>query len=121
MKDHKARCKDIVGVGRNYIDTYFGTRLGSPKVGNELVRSLMDLAIQGTGADILALLVKHFMETKEEGFELYYTRHDELILQVDRDIPCEHVKEVLTNMFTHKVDDWMPFQVKITKETDDIH
>lgn len=120
MKLHKARCKKIANSGRNTITTYFGTELESDKVGNELVRSLMDLAIQGTGADILALLIEHFYKWKESNangslIDIYFTRHDELILEVSKELPDDIVCNILSDIFVHKIDDWQEFSIKIKK------
>lgn len=122
IKNHKKNCKQKADNGFNSIETYFGTTMESDKIGSQLVRSLMDLAIQGTGADILALLIEHFYEWLSESpldglIDIYYTRHDELILSVSNDLKDDYTIELLTNLFTHKVDNWKEFSVKIKKIT----
>lgn len=105
-----------------YRKTYFNTKVYT--TGNEvykLARSNMDIPIQGTGSDILSFLIEHLLEvTKEkqlqDKLEFYFSRHDELILEVSPEL--ENVEELLTDIFTHQVDDWIPFSVKVTKITD---
>jgi DNA polymerase I-like protein with 3'-5' exonuclease and polymerase domains len=120
MKEHKENCRKIATSGKNKTVTYFGTEVTSDKVGKQLERSLMDLAIQGTGADILALLIEHFYDWKDENdidslIELYYTRHDELIFEVSNSLSDEDVCNILSTLFTHKVDNWKAFDIKIKK------
>lgn len=104
------------------VETYFGTEVTADKAGAQLKRSLLDIPIQGCGADILALLVEHFenemMERElEDDIQLYYTRHDECVLEVSNrlisEIGCEGVEEILKDVFTHCVDDWTTFQVEV--------
>ncbi len=82
----------------------------------------MNLPVQGTGADILALLIKHFDgETKSRGLsgimEFYFSRHDEVIIEVDRGFyeteGLDKVTSILRDIFEHSVDDWEPFTVEI--------
>lgn len=105
-------------LGDKYVYSYFGTKMQC--IGDNagfISRQLMDYEIQGTGADILELLVRHFYELNAEGFELYYTRHDELIVLVDNTVwgSDETVEYVLRDMFEHKIDDWVPFEIKVSK------
>lgn len=98
--------------------TYFGTPVFADILGAKLPRSLMNIPIQGTGSDILAFLICHLRdmikEQKLEGLiELYYTRHDEIILEVAPQVQHMKIKEYLQEEFTHQVDDWTPFQVKV--------
>jgi DNA polymerase I-like protein with 3'-5' exonuclease and polymerase domains len=110
--------------GVQEVETYFGTKVRANEYGPRLQRVLMDIPIQGTGTDILALLVKRFdSEMEERGLSevimLVFTRHDELILEVDaefaRKIGLDKIKEILADVLEHKVDDWEPFQVKINE------
>lgn len=124
FKAYKARCNKMASKNVQLCRTYFGTELVANEFGSKLKRVLMDLPIQGTGADILALLVKHFDEYIEENeltdmIELYYTRHDEVILEVNKEFielnGKEKVFDTLRDIFEHRIDDWEPFKVEITE------
>lgn len=105
------------------VKTYFGTELYADKAGSQLRRSLLDLPIQGTGADILALLVEHFQdEVAERGIEddlrLYYPRHDECILEVSNTLleqeGFDGIGDTIIDIFEHTVDDWTQFHVDVS-------
>lgn len=122
FKKYKAKC---AALAKNHVQTsltYFGTKLYADEIGSKLKRVLMDIPIQGTGTDILALLVKHFDEEVEEreiedSIGLYYTRHDEVILEIQQEFVQEHGKEkvfdIIRDIFEHRIDDWEPFRVEI--------
>ena len=82
----------------------------------------MDLPIQGTGADILSLLVKHFdSEIESRGLigkmSIAYTRHDEIIVEVDGDwqeeVGEQRVEEVIRDILEHQINDWEPFKIEV--------
>lgn len=123
--DKKAKALDC------RINTIFGTPLYAGEYDDykALKRVLLDLPIQGSGADILSLLIKRFYSyTKEHKLEdkmwLYYTRHDELIIEVNgewlAEVGDEKVKEILKDMLEHQIDDWTPFKVEVEKVTSGI-
>lgn len=104
------------------VETYFGTVLYANELGKRLQRVLMDLPIQGTGADILALLIKHADEELEKRglddvMDFYFSRHDELIFEVDGEyanrVGLEKVFDELRDITEHQVDDWAPFHIEI--------
>ncbi len=104
--------------------SFFGTPLLAEVYGQGLDRTLMNLPIQATGVDILALLVKHFdaeMVVRDlvGKLDIYYTRHDELIIEVDKqyfeDVGEVAVTAMLTDIFEHKIDDWTTFRVDVEK------
>lgn len=106
------------------VQTYFGTTIYANEYGPKLQRVLMDIPIQGTGADILALLIQHLdaeltNRELEDVLSLYFTRHDELIIEADKgyveEVGLDRVYEVLSDILEHRVDDWDPFKVKISK------
>lgn len=118
--DKKARALD------NGIRTIFGTPMyaGEEEDYKKLKRILLDLPVQGSGADILSLLIKHFYDyTKEKGIDdklsIYYTRHDELIIEVDKgyldSVGEESVENTLRDMLEHQVDDWTPFKIEVVQ------
>ena len=123
-KSYKSR---FIALGRAKVqkaETYFKTVLNADELGSKLGRVLMDIGIQGTGSDILALLVKHFDDVVKDGsMDIYYTRHDELIIEVERwyidKVGIEVVYNRLMDIFEHKVDDWEPFKVKIKELVED--
>ena len=124
IKNYRSTIDKVARQGINCINTVFGNRLyaGDGLDYKRLKRVLLDLPIQGTGADILSLLIKRFYDyTADKGisdyFELYYTRHDELIIEVDKGFIETNgdakVKEILADMLEHQVDDWTPFKIEI--------
>lgn len=128
FKQYRKQCTDLANKGIQNIRTYFGTLLyaneSNPKA---LKRVLMDLPIQGTGSDILSMLIKHFNEeTESRGLSdkmwIYYTRHDELIIEVDGEyletVGEDSVKETLRDILEHKVDNWEPFKLEIDQVDD---
>lgn len=124
-KKYKSKCKKLADEGVQYTKTVFGTELCANELDKKaLKRSLMDLPIQGTGSDIMCLLVKHFDEEVEKRgikgkMDIYYTRFDEIIVEVDKvweaEVGQERVKEVLRDILEHQIDDWVPFKVEINK------
>lgn len=123
FKEYKSRCNKLADNGIDRINTFFGTQLSAGITDrSRLQRVLMDLPIQGTGADILALLIKHFyeeVETREinEKLSLYYSRHDELILEADREwvesLGEQEVINIVRDILEHRIDNWTPFKVEI--------
>lgn len=122
-KKYKSKCTALANKGVRYSETYFGTEVFAGDCDKfKLKRVLMDIGIQGTGSDILSLLVKHFdSEVLDRGLEdklmLYFSRHDETIVEADIDYVSEVGKEevfrILKDIFEHRIDDWEPFQVEI--------
>lgn len=121
-KQYKKKCNTLAKQNVQTTYTYFNTKLYANEIGSRLKRVLMDLPIQGTGSDILALLVEHFdREVYSRGLtdliKIYYTRHDELIIEVDKcfytSVGEEEVIELLRGIFEHQVDNWTPFKVEI--------
>lgn len=109
--------------------TYFGTKLNlSAKDVNSLKRQHLDFPIQGTCSDILSMLVKRFRwyintYNLKDVLSIYYTRHDELIIEVDKTFyekrnaskdEKDHINCLLGDILNHKVDDWVEFKTKIT-------
>lgn len=122
LKDWRGRTFAMKRSGVQGVPTVFGTMVYTDKVGGALQRSLMDLPIQGTGADILALLVKHINDqTVQLGIsdyiKVYYTRHDEIIFEVDKawqdEIGADSVRDEIANLTEHRIDDWVPFRVDV--------
>lgn len=129
FKKYKSKCNALAKKNVQTATTYFGTKLFANEVGSKLKRVLMDIPIQGTGADILALLVKHFYDELdnrdiEDMMDIYYTRHDEVIIEVQQelvnDIGSEKIFDIVRDIFEHKVDDWEPFKVEIKEVKEDI-
>lgn len=109
--------------------TYFGTKLNlSARDVNSLKRQHLDFPIQGTCSDILSMLVKRFRwyintYNLKDVLSIYYTRHDELIIEVDKTFyekrnaskdEKDHINCLLGDILNHKVDDWVEFKTKIT-------
>lgn len=109
--------------GSQYSKTIFGTVLCANESNKaRLSRILMDLPIQGTGADILSLLVKHFdSEVESRGLvgklSIAYTRHDEIIVEADgawqKTVGDQKVEEIIRDILEHQIDDWEPFKLEV--------
>ena len=123
LSDYIGRSYAMSRKGVNKVETYFGTVVETDKVGGALRRSLLDIPIQGTGADILAFMVEHLTRLVDDAgldtdIELYYTRHDELVLEVSNSLidgigGDEAIKEYLRENFKHEIDDWFPIEVDV--------
>lgn len=101
-------------------ESYFGTVMYAEEQGGKLQRLLMNQPIQGTGSDILAFLIEEFKRQTEsnsvdEVMKIYYTRHDELIIEVDKSFADDNIIKTLTDIFTHTIDDWEPFRVEVKR------
>lgn len=123
MKEYKKMATSKAKSGEAAISA-FGTKIDIPKFGStgRLKRQYLDVPIQATGSDILARLVNHFEEVKEElgwsSANILFTRHDEIIVEVDEEeVGGEQLtKELLEDTFEHEVSGWKhPFRVKIDK------
>lgn len=126
FKAYKNECYRLARKNTQNVETYFGTVVNADEYGSKLQRVLMDIPIQGTGADILALLVKHFDdEVHNRGLndkmDIYFTRHDEFIMEVSDDLIADEGEQgtidILEDIFEHKIDDWDPFNVAVSKVT----
>lgn len=127
LKEYRAKIKKLAKEGTTTIGTIFGTPIFSEVESYDkkrLERVLLDLPIQGSGADILSLLIKHFYEYIKENsltdkMDIYFTRHDELIIEVDKEFLAsageDKVKGILKEIFEHQINDWVPFKVEINK------
>lgn len=126
LKEYRGQIDKMAKSGASGIGTIFGTPLyaGYTDDWKKLKRILLDLPIQGSGADILSLLIKHFYEYTSENnlsnkMDIYYTRHDELIIEVNGDwlaeVGNEAVENILRDMLEHQVDDWTPFKIEISQ------
>lgn len=124
FKNYRSQVDKLAKSGASTIGTFFGTRLSAGDTYDymQLKRTLLDLPIQGTAADILSLLIKHFYSyTESKGLsnvlDIYYTRHDELIIEANGEwvesTGKDNVEAILRDMIEHKVDNWTPFHVDI--------
>lgn len=109
------------------IPTIFGTMVDAGETDpKRLKRILLDIPIQGTGSDILSCLIKHFDdETKKLDISdkvfIYYTRHDELIIEVNKawrsEVGEDYVSNLLRNTLEHQIvlngKEWIPFKVEV--------
>ena len=125
LKEYKKACTSKGFSGRRTCNTIFGTELTcDAKKGMPLARQHMDYPIQGSGVGILACLNTNLYDSaKAYGYEEfvhpYYFRHDECIVQIDNalidTIGDNKVIEFLKDTFEHQIDDWVPFNVEISK------
>jgi len=124
FKEYRNKCYAMAKRKMQRVETYFGTELYANQLGAALQRVLMDLPIQGTGSDILALLIQHADEELvdrelDDVIEFYFSRHDEIIFEVDGEyanrVGLDTVYAELRDIMEHQVDDWEPFKVEIKK------
>jgi hypothetical protein len=131
FKEYKKKIESIVKGGGNGVTTLFGNFVsaGSDKDNiKALQRSLLDLPIQGTGADILSCLITHFdSEIDKRGYKdkmfVYYTRHDELIIEVGEELvnslSDSEIKDILRDILEHQIvfngGSWEPFKVEVNR------
>jgi len=129
LRDYRKAISSLANKGVTTIGTIFGTVLDAEmKVNkrsqasvNRLKRILLDLPIQGSCAEILALLVERFNTyTKENGLDdkmkIYYTRHDELIIEVAHGTEDKlEIESLLREILEFQIDDWVPFKVEVTR------
>lgn len=123
FKQYKNNCTKLAEQGTQNINTFFGTRLFANEYDkHRLHKVLMDLPIQGTGADILSMLIKHFddevkLRNIDDKISIYYTRHDELILEADHvwveSVGEEFVMNTIKDILEHQVNDWTPFKLEV--------
>ena len=119
-KDYKGKAFGLAKKGVHKVYTYFDTPLYAEEQGNKLHRVLMNIPIQGTGSDILAFLIERFYDVvSEDGYgdlmSIYYTRHDELIIEVSSQYTDASITSYLKRVFIHQIDEWEPFQVEVEK------
>lgn len=124
IKEYRKKIKAYAKTGATSIRTIFGTPVYTDEPYNE--RVLLDLPIQGSGADILSLLIEHFFEyIKNNGLveklDICFTRHDELIIEVNSkwadEVGEKNVEQILREVFEHQINDWEPFKVEVSKLT----
>jgi hypothetical protein len=111
MKRYIDSCKESAKQGVVKTKTYFGVPLAVEwsKSEKERARCLMNYPVQGTGADILELLM---LRAQEFGIRVYFPRHDELIVVCKAG---EYTENVLRDIFEFKIDDWNSFSVHIKR------
>ncbi len=123
-KQYNSACYAKAARGVNVDSTYFGSAVVSDAFGTSaLARSLADIAIQGTGADILAFLIAHILDAINDDpalrnrIEIYYTRHDEIIFMIKRNVgeTDEDIKQILSDLTSHMVAGWVPFLTDVEK------
>lgn len=123
LKKYKSKCFAYANNKVRKITTYFGTELyPDARLTGALQRQLMDFPIQGTGSDILSLIIEHVddelaVRKLDDKIELYYSRHDEIIFEVNGEFFNEkgedYVLNLIKDLTEHQVDDWEPFQLEI--------
>ena len=126
IKNYRQMARKFARTKPRRVKTVFGTELELPREAyansGSLERTIMNYPIQGTGADILKLLIKHFEEeikARKLGmdFQIYMPRHDELIVEVSKEFMAvmgkEKAVDILEDILEHQIDDWAPFKMEI--------
>lgn len=123
-KKYSAACYSKAAKGITKDTTYFGSTVESTATTtSQLARSLADIPIQGTAADILALLCKKISDNIADDpvlrnrFVIYYTRHDEIIFMVKKNSneSDDDIAAILHNVADHMIDEWVPFMIDVEK------
>ena len=122
---YKKECTAKGYGNKRACETIFGTQLECDgNRGMALARQQMDYRIQGTGVDILSFLNDNLSDRAAElGYDEmihpYFFRHDELIVSISNalidTIGEDAVEAFLKDTFEHQIDNWVPFQVEISK------
>lgn len=126
MARYKRQCSDAASKGITQLKTVFGTPVSTDKTRNrnELKRSLLSIPIQGTGADILDLLVEHFINESGSKFGesapyIYFTRHDEILICVKENLISsfgeKEFEDWLRDTMEHRINNSIPFRVEIKR------
>lgn len=126
IKKYRTMVRQAVRRRPSTIGTVFGTPISiensSALPSSLLERYLLDYPIQGTGADILNLLVNHFnREIAERGLKgdvfFYMPRHDEVVVEVSKKFYEQEGKDkvicLLNDILGHQVNDWEPFKIEV--------
>jgi DNA polymerase I-like protein with 3'-5' exonuclease and polymerase domains len=126
-KEYKNKCFSLSKKHTHATKTLFGTEIFADEEGFKLARMLMNIPVQGTGADILAFLIENFYDKtltatgqESSALSLYYTRHDEIIVEVDGKYSEESVLKFLNEVFEHCIEDWEPFKLQIQRVSADV-
>lgn len=121
--DYKKSIKDwVYNQGLDTVDTYFGRTITVDDFNRQSrIRKMLNYGIQGTAADIMVFLVNYLKDIIEERelediIKLRYTIYDAIVLEVSGKYRTEDVIECLSEMFEHRIDDWLPFKFKIKRE-----
>lgn len=126
MMEYRKMCGAAASRGITTLRTVFGTPVSTDKIGStsELKRSLLSIPIQGTGADILDLLMTHFTEESSKEFKekkpyIYFTRHDELFIGADREMIEQYGRKKFENWLKetleHRINDSTVFHVEVNR------
>lgn len=109
--DFFCRAKAQAKSGSREVLTYFNTHLRTDAPPKSLARSIASHQIQGTGSDILAFMVEKANTIAPGLISPYYTRHDEIILEVNNSIVNANTIDYLNNQFTQQIEGWLPLRV----------
>lgn len=121
FKEFSRYCSRLASNKVTTITNLLGTKLEVSGDIKARKRTIQNLYVQSLGADIIALLVKNFVnELEKRGLDkyirLYFARVDEFIIEVDKNIiDGQNIKELFLDLFEHQVDDWVPFNVSIDR------
>lgn len=118
-KNYKRECKRLAKNKIQKQITYFGKEVYAEESGKRLERVLLDIPIQGTGADILAMLVEKFDHDVnrygiQDELRLYFTRHDEVVVECSNTLKHRmDMEKLLRDIFEFRVEGWTPFRIKV--------
>lgn len=123
IKEYRKKMSAQAYGGVRKIKSLFGTEMQLETCPSSLAeRRLMDYWIQGTAADLLTFLVENLKRWitqyhLEEHVRLYYTRHDEIDVEVSPEFIQHYTLagtyDKLSYVFRHTINDWKPCQLEI--------
>lgn len=125
IKKWKRDCNNMASNHVHFITTPFGTKLfANCKQPGYLRKQLMYLSVQGTGVDVLAFSIEHYMqELKRMGLEkdisIYYIIKNDIVLNISNTLivnnGIEKVKSDLISMFSCSLPQgWIPPRIDVT-------
>lgn len=125
IKKYKDTCSSLARKKVRQLRTLFGTVVDAGDCSPfALKRVLMDIPIQGTGSDIMTLLLKHVNSELERlglsnEVSVYFPRVDEFIFEVTDRYYKEHsekeIIDLVSSIMEHRINDWEPFLVEVSK------
>lgn len=128
FKEYRKLVERAVASGCTSIRSTFGNVIYIDEATeDQQIRTMLNCPMQSTGSDILAVSVKHFDDEVSrlgiaDKMNLYFTRHDEVIVSVDKKFAegsKESVEQLLKNMFEMQIvvggKPWTPLKVEVEK------
>lgn len=128
FKEYRKLVEKSIKNGCRSISTVFGNRVViNEDTDDQQLRTMLNCPMQSTGADILAISIKHFDDEMSsrglsDKMSIYFTRHDEVIISVDKEFADSNgdnietaLKELFEMQIVHNGYTWTPLRVEVGK------